>query len=186
MYCKACSEFFQPPPDEEKLIITGGLPVLCPACAKKDWESRRRPEDAAPVYPGTEYKHGAGTQLYRADWFGPDGRLVAFIAMPPIPRRPVMAPLRKKKKMDQHVFVLTEMGNTRKRTTPRTQLHTNLENYVKLRQPLKIEKVPAYDDPFTGTSLLRFATASVADIEREEGLVRINLNDGGHVLLRYR
>jgi len=187
MYCKTCGNFFQPTPDEEKLIVTGGLDVLCNGCATADWKERSKNKGVpAPIQPGTGYKHGDGTQLYHAEWLDAQGLRVAFVAMPPIPRRATSSPLRKERKQDIHVFVMTESTGQNRRSTPRTQLYTNLDTFRKLRQPLKIEKIPNYDDPYTGTSLLRFDPADVADIEREEGLVRIHLRDGGHVLLRYR
>ena len=184
MNCKECGEFFQPPPEEEKLLTTGGLPVLCPECEKKRWEAKKPVEDRAPVYPGTPYV-GDGKELYRVSRFNSAGVELVFVALPPKPFKPVAAPLRKPKKHDIHVFVMSER-RSQLTTIPRTRILTNLTTYEKQRKPLKFVKVPDYWDPFTGVGAIEVQRDEIENVEEEERQVTLKLKDGGRVVLYYR
>lgn len=184
MNCKECGQFFQPPPEEEKLITTGGLPILCPDCERKRWESKKPPQDRAPIYPGVPYK-GDGTELYRVARFDERGIETTFLALPQRPFKAVAAPLRKVRKHDVHVFVMSER-NSQLNTTPRTRILTNIDTYQKQNKPLKITKIPDYWDPFTGVGTIEVKQDDIVDIVDEDLKKRVNLKDGGCVVFYYR
>lgn len=184
MNCKECGEFFQPSPEEEKLFTTGGLPVLCPDCERKRWEAKKPPEDKIPVYPGVRYV-GDGRELCRAARFNSDGIETFFIALPLEPYKAVAATLRKPRKHDVGVFVFSERQN-QLHTIPRTQLHTNIDTYIKQRKPLRIMKIPSYWDPFTGIGEIEIARKDIVRTEIKDRQVRVELKDGGCLILYYR
>jgi hypothetical protein len=184
MDCKKCGQFFQPSPEEEKLLTTGGLPVLCPACEKLRWEAKKAPEDLAPVYPGVQYK-GDGRELYRAARFDANGVELLFVALPPKPYKALAAPLRRPRKHDVHVFIMSER-RSQLTTIPRTRIITNLTTFKEQKKPLKVIKIPDYWDPFTGVGAIEVKQEDIVEIERVERQTNIKLTDGGQVVLYYR
>lgn len=184
MNCKECGQFFQPPPEEEKLITTGGLPILCPDCERKRWQSKEPPQARAPIYPGIPYK-GDGTELYRVSRFDEKGIELTFLALPQKPFKPVAASLRKPRKHDVHVFVMSER-NSHPNTVPKTRILTNMDTYESRGQPLKITKVPDYWDPFTGVGSIEIQPDDIVGTSDEEKKKRVDLKDGGCVIFYYR
>jgi len=187
MYCQECADFFQPPPEEEKLITTGGLPVLCPACEQKRWRAKNAQGGYTPLYPGMAPAPSTGRELYRAARFDHNGVEVLFVALPQKPVKVKASPLRKDKlnRAGTHVFVMSE-NISQLRTDPRVQLITNLETYEQFNNPLEISKLPSCWDPFTGTGEIVIPKNEIMKVEKTAQLVRVDLKDGGWVHLHYR
>lgn len=187
MYCEKCNEFFQPPPEEEKLITTGGLPVLCPECERQRWLEKDPAPPAVPVYPGMEPVVSTGDELYRAARFSAEGVELLFVALPEKPRKASRTPLRKEREDEAgaHVFVMSERTGQLS-NEPRVQLMTNLNTFVKFKSPLKISKLPDCWDPFTGVGDIEIAASEIVKIEKAGNIVRVDLTDGGWVNLYYR
>lgn len=187
MYCEKCDAFFQPPPEEEKLITTGGLPVLCPECEKKRWLAKDPVSAAVPVYPGMEPIVGTGDELYRAARFSAEGVELLFVALPTKPRKASRTPLRKERldNTGAHVFVMTERTGQLS-NEPRVQLMTNLNTYEKFHSPLKVTKFPDCWDPFTGVGSIEIQVHEIVSVEKSENTIRVNLTDGGWVNFYYR
>lgn len=184
MYCDKCGEFFQPPPEEEKLITTGGVPALCTNCERARWAAKVVEKPLAPMFPGMGHI-GDGRELYRAAWFAVDGTEKLFVAIPEKPRKPDHAPLRRERLHDIRVIILSERSSSNV-TIPVVKLQTNITNYEKLRQKLWIRKVPGYWDAFTGTDAINVNPANIANIEQSDQRIQVNLKDGEKVVLYYR
>lgn len=188
MYCKRCKQFFQPTLDEEKLIVSGALEEICTPCATKEWvESVKNEALPAPMYPGMEYK-GDGTQLYRADWFEPDGTHRAFIAMPPLPLRPALSPLRPSKTEDLRVSIMSGQGSSeRGMNEPTLTITTNLERFREWDPPvLWVQKLPDFYDDFTGIGRIEVPAGDVIELKRTDRRIDIKLADGSSIRLLYR
>lgn len=208
MYCEVCSQFFQPPPEEEKILTTGGLPILCNDCERKRWIDKEYPEGRQPVQPGTEHI-GDGRELYRVVRYDRNGLEIAFLALPQKPLKPRASALRKPRKHDVHVFVMSER-TLHQRTAPPVRLLTNIKAFrerwehwqgseqgmgggeVPTDTPLTILKVPQYWDPYTGIGEIRIPPSEIVDIT-DNGVntdhprtTRISLQNGDNVVFYYR
>jgi hypothetical protein len=187
MYCTKCDAFFQPAPEEEKLITTGGLPVLCLACEKERWKAKAPAEERVPIFPGMEPVIGTGIELYRAARFSSNGVELLFVALPTKPRKETGSPFRKERPQEAgaHVFVMSE-STGQLSTIPRVQLVTNLKTYTKYKSPLKITKIPDCWDPFTGVGDIVIDQEEIVTVSKKENIVQVDLKDGGWVHLYYR
>lgn len=182
MRCETCGREFTPAPDEERLMMLGQMGQVCETCARL-----QAPASAAAPAPlptvNLEY-----AELFRADQFDKDNRLIRFVALP-IKRKSIREMsregLRKPKKTRVHSFVMSERG-TQLHTRPNIRLHTNLETFERLHNSFWIRKLPGFWDPFTGVSEIEVPCDHIEKVERQPDRILIHLKDGGYIRLRYR
>lgn len=187
--CPKCGKFYQPTPEEERLIINGQMEPLCLACAVQ--ESRKREEALPPSAPPPlreTFGKSDGSKLARVERFNPKGQSVSFVALPPLPNKPVSHTLRKQKKGDLNVMVLSEGSSlARLPTELGVILHTNMATFRKTGQPLWFAKIPGYWCPFTGVSRIEVPNDFVSETTDDTtGATILKLRDGGHLRLTYR
>lgn len=186
MYCKKCGNFFQPSPEEERLIVAGHAEEVCLNCEKEAWleQEKDREDDAPPVMPGREYV-GDGRELFRAEWFRSNGRSICFIALPLLPLRPKMSPLRRPRPHDIHVHVFS-VQNRQFTSMPRTHVQSNWENFRETNRPFWVRKRPSFQDAFTGISDIEIPAKRILEVKKSGHQVRLDVDDGSYVILSYR
>ena len=185
--CLKCGEFFQPTPEEERLMASKQIEEICMACAiaesEKDADGQLPPPILGPLVPQEKTD---GTKLYRVEWFDHDGRLVSFVAIPPKPLIPRFRGRVHPKKRRLRVMTMGKDHGARMLTEPRVTLHTNLDNYEKLHQPFWARKIPDYWDPFTGVGSIEIPADEIMQIDREKQKTVVLLKNGGQVRLLYK
>lgn len=190
MYCSDCNSFFQPTPDEERLMVTGAIPSRCIACETRRWSETAAQQELVPLpFPGTNRYRGDGTQLYRAEWFGPKGESLLFVALPLIPIKQTNLSIKPNKMGRLHVMIMGDPDSRRQRTTtqPQTILHTNLPQFQgREDNKLWIRKIPGFVDAQTGADCIEVGREIVEVIEVAERLVTVKTKGKGEILMKYR
>jgi hypothetical protein len=181
--CKKCGEFFQPTADEERLLAQHKMEEICMDCALLAEDGQE--DDWKPPPLRVSREKTDGTKLYRAERFGPEGKLLCFLALPPKPLYPAHRSLRKPRPHNLHVTFFTEREQ-RLTTEPRVVVHTNLETFRKTGQPFWVRKIPDFWDPHSGVGHIQVPNESVIDVIEDEGERKILLRDGGFVRLLYK
>lgn len=187
--CPKCGQFYQPTPEEERLIINKQMEPICMECAIR--ASREKDAALAPAAPAPlreTYGKTDGTKLARVERFDSGGLSTTFVALPLLPPKPISHSIRKQKKDDLTVMVLTE-GNPLSRlpNEPRVVLHTNLNTFRETGAPLWFAKVPGYWCPFTGVARIEVPNGDVTEVSNDDtGATILKLKDGGHLRLTYR
>jgi hypothetical protein len=191
--CPKCDGFYQPTPEEERLIASGQMEPLCMNCAVKNYREREKElPPSAPMPLRETVGKTDGTKLSRVERFDAKGLSVTFTALPLLPTKSTPRILRKKKKGEdtQHVMILSnDAGRTRATNEPRVVLHTNLSTYQESKSPLLwFSKIPSYWCPFTGVGRIEVPSEDVTDVRTDaDGKVtELHLQDGGLLRLSYR
>jgi hypothetical protein len=183
MKCETCGRDFTPAPDEERLMMLGQMGQVCETCARIQAPATAVAPAPLPTV-NLEY-----AELFRADQFDKDNRLIRFVALP-IKRKSIREMsregLRKPKKNQLHTFVMSERSTQRRTTTPNVRLHTNLETFEEHHKAFWIRKLPSFWDPFTGVAEIEVPLNHIENVERQYDRVLIHLKDGGHIRLQYR
>jgi hypothetical protein len=193
MICKKCNSFFQPTPEEERLIVAGATSEICTACAAKEWRSKVGPTQQTVIYPGNLEDMGHGNSLWHAAKFDAAGRQMSFVCLPPRPIKHVPNVLRKQRPWDFKVFVLSEKP-VRKTTEPRVTLHTNLDRFRRMGEEFWVRKIPAFQDALTGMSHITALNTDVGEVTTEtvptlgsiHTHIKVSLKSGGYILIKYR
>lgn len=177
MKCRKCGREFKPESDVERLMAVGQIEQVCDQC-----EVRPIPKSVPlPVAPAD----AAQLVLRRIDWFGPDNRCIRFMALPPkrdwFPRRET---LRKPRKTDQHVFVLST-SDRKLATSPPVRINCNVDTFEKQHAKFRAAKTPAMWDAFTGVSKMEVPFQQIECVEREYGETRLLLKNGEYLRLLY-
>ena len=192
--CPVCGEFYQPTPEEERLIVAGDAPEMCMTCAIRVYKDSEKDMPLAAPAPLRE-THGKtdGTKLARVEMFDAAGRSMFFAALPPLPPKETVATLIKEKEVDKdreatsHVLILSETGPGRKSTEPRIILHSNVYTFSKSDKHLWFRKIPEFWCPYTGRSHIRISSADVKEICKVgDQTTSVSLNDGRVIRLYYR
>lgn len=186
--CPKCNEFYQPTPDEERLIANKQMEPMCIQCAIQGYREREKDLPASPPAPLRETMGKTdGTKLARVEKFDSDGRSLVFIALPPLPYKPISHTLRRRRAGDLGVLVFR--GNTktsRLATEPRITLHTNITTFRKSGQPLWFNKIPGFWCPATGAARIKVQGDDIIDADVSMGATALRLKNGGLLRLSYR
>lgn len=183
-YCKTCGEFFQPTPDEERLIAMRHVEEVCLKCAMEQADNTETEWIPEPLrIPEGKYD---GTKLWRAEKFDKAGKLLCFIARPPRPLKSRHESLRKPRKHILHVGIMGDSSRGQLASQPRVVMHTNVETFLDARKDLWISKIPGFWDPHSGVSRIEIPYQDVSEIVNGEQEKKIILKDGGVIRLVYK
>lgn len=181
--CKKCGEFFQPTPDEERLIATHQIDEVCMPCAMA--ETVGKEDDYKPGPPRIPIGKYDGSKLHRAERFDKDGKLLCFVALPPKQLRPRHKSLRKPRRGIIHVSIISGNDAYRMSSQPQVVLHTNLESFRHSGQPLWFTKIPGFWDPHTGVARIEIPNADVDCIVGDAPEREVRMKDGSFIKLTY-
>lgn len=187
MDCKVCGEFFQPTPEEERLIATKQMEEVCLSCAMKQADAANAKDtDWKPEPLRVQPGRYDGTKLFRVEKIDKDGKLICFIAMPPKPLVPRHKSLRKPRKGVLHVGIISGGGDQQRATSqPRVVVHTNVDTFARTNSALWVSKVPGFWDAQTGVARIEIAKADIVSVEEHAGEKRVILKDGSVLRMRY-
>jgi hypothetical protein len=187
--CPKCNKFYQPTPEDEKLMTSGLMEELCMDCAIS--AARKRDAGLPPAVPPPlreTFGKTDGTKLARVERFDSGGLSKAFVALPLLPNKPISHTLRKERKGDLGVMIFSEGSSlSRMPNEPRVILHTNLTTFRETGHPLWFSKIPSYWCPFTGVPRIEVPNEDVVDVNTDDtGATILGLQDGGSLRLTYR
>ena len=177
MICRNCGTEFYPDPDTERLMMLGQIAMVCDVCARKNAPP---PPMATPVLPAA-----LGNELCRAEFYDAGGKLLRFIALPPKREWRRVRTLRKPRKSDVAVFVMTERAS-RQTSHPPIRISSNIETFERLQADFWVMKTPGFWDGFTGVSRIDVPFVEIIDVKRNGETTELFLRDGAKVRLRYR
>lgn len=178
MKCDKCGGVFEPEPDVKRLMAVGQIAKLCNNCAERPPIPKISGLEPAPVDP-------VHRKLRRIDWFDEQNRKVRFIALPPTRNRyPKTQTLRKPRKTDQHVFVLSA-SDTETVTSPPVRIQCNIDTFEERRIRFRATKTPAAWDAFTGVAKIEVPYNLVKRVEREPDRTYVHLKTGAYLRLLY-
>lgn len=177
MICKSCGSEFLPDADVDRLMLLGQIAQVCDRCALATAPKTPTPLAVSPKIGGNE--------LCRVEIYCPAGKLLRFIALPPKPKSMRPHTLRKPKKSDIHVFIMSE--NSRLGSShPPIRLSSNIDTFEKQETDFWALKTPGFWDGFTGVAKIDVCYSEIANVDRQSDVIELHLHDGGKVLLRYR
>jgi len=177
MICRDCTVEFFPDDDTERLMMLGQIAIVCDVCARK---SAPAPPLPTPVLPAA-----LSDQLCRVEYYDPGGKLLRFMALPPDHKPTRRRSLRKPKKSDVQVFVMSERGSART-SHPPIRLSSNAETFERLQADFWAMKTPSFWDGFTGISRIDAPFREIVNVTREADIMELHLRDGAKVRLQYR
>ena len=180
--CIKCGEFFQPTADEERLLASHQMEEVCMKCAMAASEGTTTHQKPPPLRV-QEGKYD-GTKLFRAEWFDKDNKLLCFVATPPRPWVPLHRSLRKPRKGNIHVTIISGSDGSRATSEPRVVVHTNIASFERTRRSFWVSKVPDFWDPQTGIGRIEIPFDKVDHVSEDKRSV--HLKDGGIVVLTYK
>lgn len=170
------------------MLAAGQMESVCLKCAIQEAQEKEAHLPPTKPFPIREtYGKTDGTKLARVELFNADGSSRAFLALPPLPTKPVSHTLRKEKKKEFSVMVFRSQDtSSRLMTEPRIFLYNNLNKFRETGQPLRFFKVPSFWSPFTGRSRIEVPNEDVVAVENDGAATIVKLKDGGYIRLTYR
>ena len=183
MRCRKCGDEFEPVEEIQDLILSGKVDQTCVSCCKVAIKPLMPPKSSK-----INLVRGLQSQLYRVDWFNPDETVTHWIALPPrFPRLNRGRPRRMGRRDDNIYAFVMSMSAGRHVNTPHLVLRHNYNNFQRLGQPLRIEKIPSFQCPLTGGSGIIVPVGAIASVEDTGGLlVVLAIKGGGRVQMKFR
>jgi hypothetical protein len=193
MRCKKCGAVFTPSTEEEKMIASGNMDMVCLPCAMEEARTRDAADTALPY---ASYVHLPPIKdfrnLFRAEQVNADGSVRLFVATPPPVPPPRGSAIYRPRKSQVQPFVMREQLVQPVTSQPRVRLKTNLDSFRKRKTSFWVKKYPSFQDAVTGTSHITINAELVCEEEITKTLVPVGrqdtipLSDGGEVRLFYR
>jgi len=184
--CKKCGEFFQPSPDEERMIATKRIEEICLKCAMLLADASNMYEDYKPPPMRIPIGKYDGTKLHRAIKFDSAGNPICFTALPAVPLKALHDSLRKPRKGVIHVGIISDSDSQRMTSQPNVILHTNIDSFISSRNAFWVKKVPDFWDRQTGVSRIEVPFKDVSEVTINPQEKDVMLKDGGLIKLIYK
>lgn len=178
MICEVCKKTFKPDSDIERLMAVGQIARLCSDCVVQPHKPVAIP--LAPTSSNT-----AQMVLRRIEWCTENNRVIRFMSLPPKRNRDTRHnTLRKPRKSDQHVFIISEGGNQMP-TSPPVRINCNVDTFQRQRAKFRVMKTPNMWDAFTGVAKMEVPFTHISHIDREFDMTTVHLKNGEFIRLRY-